>query len=515
MKKILLFIFVPFIFESCTTIPSEEKNIDQNAPLSNLYDPKLKPFYHGVASGDPLTDAVIIWTRIHAESDNITVTWQVAEDENFNSVVIAGENIAKPASDYTIKVDVKGLQPGKQYFYRFKSGDNYSPVGRTRTLPSGATEEVKFAVVSCSNWEFGYFNAYKQIAEKELDAVIHLGDYIYEYGIGTYGDTSLGKLHVPPYEIISLDDYRTRYSQYRLDPDLRKIHQMHPFISIWDDHEIANNAYETGAQNHQPNEGSFEERKEAARQAYYEWMPVRDNQEHYRSFQYGELAQLIMLDERLAGRTEPAADTTSIATLPPDHTMLGKQQLSWFKDQLKKNNERWQIIGNQVVFSYLNYGTKDQNLNPDSWDGYPMERKEIVNLLAQEKIDNVIFLTGDTHASWAFEVTPNPFIKYDSATGIGAVAVEFGTPSVNSANVDEKYPTDSVKLHEQTVIKPLNPHLKYLNLRDHGYLMITLKAEEAIAQWFFINSVKEKTSEEFLGKTIRLDHGKHKLKAGD
>lgn len=513
MKYLLICFVTFFILTGCLSRVAEETPTDPAGPLSQLYSPGLKPFYHGVASGDPLSDAVIIWSRVQAASnENITVLWEVAQDSAFNNIVKSGGATAEPDRDHTIKVDVTGLRPGNTYYYRFKSGEIFSPVGRTRTLPVGDTDEAKFAVVSCSNWEFGYFNPYKHIADRDdLNAVLHLGDYLYEYGVGTYGDTTRGRFHEPPHEILSLEDYRTRYSQYRLDKDLQKVHQMHPFITVWDDHEIANNAYKTGAQNHQPDEGSYETRKEIATRVYYEWMPIRADQEHYRSFQFGDMAQIIMLDERLEGRTEPAEDTTSIATLPPGHTMLGEEQLSWFLNELEENNERWQLIGNQVVFSYLNYGRPNINLNPDSWDGYPLERKEIVDFIKAEEINNVVFLTGDTHSSWAFEVTPNPFIKYDSATGIGAVAVEFGSPSVNSGNADERYHPDTVKFHENLYIKPFNPHLKYVNMRDHGYVLITLNRDEAKAEWYFVNTLGDQDSKERLGQRVHVKHGEHKL----
>ncbi|MGK7391929.1 MAG: alkaline phosphatase D family protein [Candidatus Cyclobacteriaceae bacterium M2_1C_046] len=510
--KLLRYLILFLILPGCLSRVAEETP-EVTGPLSPLYNPALKPFYHGVASGDPLSDAVIIWTRVHAESSNeVTLLWQVSEDSTFQNIVKSGGATAEAANDHTVKVDVTGLQPGQTYFYRFKSGEIFSPVGRTRTLPVGATKEAKFAVVSCSNWEFGYFNPYKHIANRDdINAVLHLGDYIYEYGVGTYGDTTIGRFHEPPHEIISLEDYRTRYSQYRLDKDLQAIHQMHPFIAVWDDHEIANNAYKTGAQNHQPEEGSYEKRKKVATKVYYEWMPVREDQEHYRSFQFGDMAQLIMLDERLAGRTEPADDTTSIATLPPDHTMLGEEQLNWFLENLEENDERWQLIGNQVVFSYLNYGRPDFNINPDSWDGYPLERKEIVDFIKSKEINNVIFLTGDTHASWAFEVTPNPFVKYDSVTGIGAMAVEFGAPSVNSGNADERFPADSVKLYEKTYLKPLNPHLKYVNMRDHGYMLITLNRDEVKAEWYFVDNFRDQFAKDTLDQRVKVNHGEHKI----
>ncbi|MBX2961178.1 MAG: alkaline phosphatase D family protein [Cyclobacteriaceae bacterium] len=283
-------------------------------PIAILVDPTLKPFYHGVASGDPLHDRVIIWTRVTPEDSlpTIDVDWEVSTDQNFTSIKTKGKVTTSPARDYTVKVDVTGLSSDQTYYYRFKALGTTSMAGRTKTSPIDMKDSLKFAVVSCSNWEFGYFNAYARIAEKELDAVLHLGDYIYEYGTGKYGDTTIGRINMPLHEIISLQDYRTRHSQYRLDEGLRQVSLMHPFIAIWDDHEVANDTYAEGAQNHQPEEGDFNERKQAAKQAYYEWIPIREGEKHYRTFSYGKLADIIMLDERLAGRTKQAEGKTTL-----------------------------------------------------------------------------------------------------------------------------------------------------------------------------------------------------------
>jgi alkaline phosphatase D len=514
MHKLHLLLPVVIFFSiSCAVKKRSGTSYTPKSPLEELYRPGLHPFYYNVASGDPLRDAVIIWTKVlPTEDGQQEVLWEVSKEEDFDEIMKSGKTITTTEDNFTVKVDVRGLEPGTSYYYRFFANDYYSPVGRTRTLPAGDINQIKLAVVSCSNWEWGYFNAYRHIAEREdVDAVIHLGDYIYEYGIGRYGDTTIGRLHLPPHEIVTLDDYRTRYSQYRLDLDLQQVHQMHPFITIWDDHEIANNSFIGGAQNHQPDEGDYEQRKANARKAYYEWMPVRESKTLYRSFQFGDIAQLIMLDERLEGRTKPAPDSAAFDNLPEDHTMLGEQQLQWFLDELEENNETWQVIGNQVIFSYLNYGRENINLNPDSWDGYPLERKKILDHLIREGIDNVIFLTGDTHSSWAFEVTPNPFVGYDSITGIGAVAAEFGTTSVNSGNADERFPADSVLLYENYIIKPLNPHLKYVNMRDHGYLLLTLGKEQAKAEWYIVSTLRNRNSEERLEETVIINKGEHKL----
>ncbi len=305
--RIFLYLLPVVFICSCS---SSEKHKPFTEAVSPLYEAARKPFYHGVASGDPLPDRVVIWTRVTPDDSlsRIVVKWEISESPDFSTLIQHDTLSTTPLKDYTVKVDVTGLQPGTFYYYRFHALNATSPAGRTKTAPVSMPDSLKFAVVSCSNWEWGYFNAYARIAEKELDAVIHLGDYIYEYGTGRYGDTTIGRINIPRHEIVNLKDYRTRHSLYRLDEGLRAMSAAHPLIAIWDDHEVANNSYTEGAENHQPEkEGDYATRKNAARQAYYEWLPIREGETHYRSFSFGELAHLIMLDERLEGREAPPA----------------------------------------------------------------------------------------------------------------------------------------------------------------------------------------------------------------
>lgn len=489
----------------------------QNKPLkeivAGLYDSALAPFYHGVASGDPLHDRVIIWTRITPTDsvNKISVMWQVSEDEKFSSIYKADTLSTTPVRDYTVKVDVDGLKPGRHYYYRFSALGGTSITGRTKTLPL-QVDSLKLAVVSCSNWEFGYFNAYEKISERELDAVVHLGDYIYEYGVGGYGDSTVDRKHLPAHEIVSLQDYRTRYSQYHTDKGLRKARQQHPFITIWDDHEVANNVFTHGAQNHQPDkEGDFEKRKSVARQAYYEWLPIREGQKHYRAFSFGKLVDLIMLDERLEGRTKPADSLRDLNFASEAQTMLGTEQLAWLENNLAQSEATWKVIGNQVIFSEVDqsgpYPSQPRNL--DSWDGFPYEQRKIASFLKNNKINNTVFITGDTHASWAFEVADVK--KYKAKTSAGAYAVEFGTPSVSSANWNE-YEADSIVLKGEQLLFNANPHLKYGNARDHGYLLLKLKAEKATAEWWYVSTLREITATERLGKRMDVMTGTFKLK---
>lgn len=288
-----------------------------------LADDTAAVFTHGIASGDPLQDRVILWTRVvpPSASQRLTVNWEVATDESFNDIVSSGITYSSVITDFTVKVDATGLKAGQQYFYRFSTEGVTSTTGRTRTLPEGATNTYDMAVVSCSNYPQGYFHVYREVAKADIDVVLHLGDYIYEYPEGTYSNEyatkTLGRNVAPKGEVIALEDYRMRYGLYRTDPDLQAVHAAHPFICVWDDHEIANDSWQAGAENHNDGEGPYATRKAAALRAYHEWLPIRENSEGdqeriYRSFEIGDLASLIMLDTRIVGRSEPLSYSKDI-----------------------------------------------------------------------------------------------------------------------------------------------------------------------------------------------------------
>ncbi|MDZ4715020.1 MAG: alkaline phosphatase D family protein [Cytophagales bacterium] len=511
MKTGFTYILLLLIVLVGCSFPEKRKTPKFHEQVAPLYDSALRPFYHGVASGDPLPDRVILWTRVTPEDSvsSILVQWEIASDPDFDSIYKSDTLRTDPARDYTVKVDVDALRPGTIYYYRFMALGKTSITGRTKTAAVDSMDSLQFAVVSCANWEFGYFNAYDKIADRPvLDAVLHLGDYIYEYGSGTYGDTTIGRKHLPLYEIITLPDYRTRYSQYRLDRGLRRVHQQHPFIAVWDDHEIANNSHSTGAQNHQPEkEGGYEARKAAARQAYYEWMPIRPNRELYRSFSFGPLADIIMLDERLAGRSPEAKGIDDPELTSPNRSMLGKEQLQWLKNNLQRSRATWKVIGNQVIFSdvYLKAALPNMPRNMDAWDGFPAEKKNIVDFITSNKIQDILITAGDTHASWAIEAA------VDVGKSYKPFAVELGTTSISSANGDERKSSDTVKLAEQALLRE-NPHIKYINNRDHGYLLLTLFPSQARADWFYVKSLRQPVSEEFLSKTFTVEKGKARLK---
>ena len=544
-------------FEYGTSVFRNSRPFDP--PAAPPLQERLQPFYHGVASGDPLADRVIIWTRVTPEvldDRSIEVAWTVATDPALKSVVKSGTVTTSESRDFTVKVDVTGLNPGTTYYYGFTALDGHSLTGRTKTAPVGtAVEQLRFGVVSCSNYPAGYFNAYGHLAVRnDLDAVLHLGDYIYEYGRSTVDPVNLADRSLDgSNEAVELFEYRSRYSAYRLDTQLMHVHQQHPFIAVWDDHEYANNSYADGAQGHQPDqEGDWQARKAAAKQAYFEWMPLRDpaGGSIYRSVGYGDLVDLIMLDTRIEAREMQINDIHDSRLIAPDRTLLGGPQKAWLKARLSESTAHWKIIGQQVMFSPFNIGwagpaidrtySRTESMFLDTWAGYPAERNEVIAFLADNDIADVVILTGSFHSSVAYEVVDTPALvsftslpgydsipryapapEYDPATGAGAVAVEFLTPSITSANFDETVgPGPAAQLDEQ-INQPLrpfpgvdlgnpNPHMKYVDLLDHGYYLLDVTEERVQADYYYSDILREGDPERF-DVGVRSDHGTHHL----
>jgi alkaline phosphatase D len=456
-------------------------------------------FRHGVASGDPLSDRVILWTRISGTTPAARpgVRWEIARDEAFRQIAGRGELFTDASRDFTVKVDVPHLEPGTRYYYRFESEGERSPAGHTRTLPVGDVPRVRLALASCSNMPFGFFNAYRGIADRtDLDAVLHLGDYIYEYANGRYGDgTTFGRASSPDREIVSLDDYRTRHAQYKTDPDLQDAHRLHPWIVVWDDHEFTNNAWRDGAQNHQPDtEGAWPPRRDAALRAYYEWMPIRDpgvgrRPSIYRSFAFGNLADLVMLDTRLVDRDQEAPRREQIELIEdPARSILGSAQESWLFAELahsKRRGATWQLLGQQVMFAPMAPWGQPSG-NKDAWDGYRPARNRVLDFLSDQQIRNAVILTGDVHSSWAYDVTKDPWTGYDAATGRGTTAIEIVTPAVTSPSGWG----DAARAQER--LKTLladRPHLKWADGLSRGFVVLDLTQGAVQADWFFVDTI--------------------------
>ncbi|KSZ57284.1 alkaline phosphatase [Rhodococcus pyridinivorans KG-16] len=472
-------------------------------------------FAHGVASGDPLPDAVILWTRVtpspqatpgSGAGPDVPVTWELARSSSFDAVVASGTVTASSVSDHTVKVDARGLAPGTTYFYRFRAGGAVSPTGRTFTAPSpdAAVARLRFGVVSCADWEGGFFSSYRHLAARDdLDAVVHLGDYLYEYAAGKFpvaGGRAV-RTHEPAHEIVSLADYRIRHAQYKTDPNLQALHAKVPWIVIWDDHESANDAWAGGAENHDPLvEGDWASRKAASVQAYDEWMPVRPNGGRlYRRLRYGQLAELSMLDlrsyrsEQVLGAGRQVDD--------PGRTMTGRDQMEWLTAGLATSPTRWQLIGNSVMFSPIVLPPLDPRttgaltelvgvpagglpFNTDQWDGYTADRRRLMDTITTAGLRNVVFLTGDIHTSWAMDV-PVDAADYP---GAGTVATEFVVPSVTSANIDELLgvPPRSLSPALEATATATNGHVRFVELDSHGYGVLDVTPDATQMEWFFI-----------------------------
>jgi alkaline phosphatase D len=481
-------------------------------------DSAQRLFRHGIASGDPLTDRVMLWTRVtpppgRSATGPLDVQWVLASDEALQRVVARGTAQAALERDFTVKVDAGGLAPGRPYYYGFVAGGERSPIGRTKTLPDRA-DRLRAASVSCSNYPAGYFNVYRCLANRDdLDAVIHLGDYIYEFANGRYGDgSSSGRVPLPPGEASTLAEYRSRYATYRSDVDLQEAHRRHPFIAVWDDHESVNDAWSGGSDNHDPAKGSWATRQAAAYRAYLEWMPIRESADTrihlYRSFRFGDLVDLIMLDTRgLRDEQAPGTDMKRLAD--PARSLLGAAQEAWFFDELRSSQRagsRWRLIGQQILFTPLSPPGLPV-ANPDLWDGYAPARNRVFDLLASEKITDVAILTGDIHSSWAMDVPRNPWTGYDPTTGAGSVAVELVTPAISSAPF-----FSSPELRRRaTQLRPLVRHLKFLEGEHNGYTLLDVTRDRIQAEWYHVETVARRTDTESKAASFVCEHGSSRL----
>ncbi|MEX2662909.1 MAG: alkaline phosphatase D family protein [Vicinamibacterales bacterium] len=473
-------------------------------------------FLHGVASGDPLADRVMLWTRVSgaAPAARPRVRWEVARDDGFRQIVRRGELTTGRDRDFTVKVDVTGLTPGTRYHYRFQAVGERSRTGRTRTLPGKGTTRVSLAVASCSNLPQGYFNAYRGIANRaDLDAVLHLGDYYYEYANARYGDgTRFGRIPAPNKEITSLEDYRTRHAQYKTDPDLQDAHRLHPWITVWDDHEITNNTWRDGAQNHNPDqgEGDWTARKHAAIRAYYEWMPIREQgapsqARIYRTFRFGGLADLIMLDTRVVARDQQAAQRDQLGVIEdPRRSLLGRAQEAWLFGELQKSRARgarWQVLGQQVMFAPMAPWGQPSG-NTDAWDGYRPARDRVVDFLETHDMRNAVVLTGDVHSSWAYDIAKDPWGAYDAGTGRGTRAIELVTPSITSPS-GWNAATAADRLRQ---LKAARPHLRWADGLSHGYVVLNLERDALQSDWFGVPTIESRTSEEHFVKGFTSEY---------
>ncbi|MDF4458390.1 alkaline phosphatase D family protein [Vibrio parahaemolyticus] len=502
-------------------------------------------FVHGVASGDPTQTQVIIWTRVTTAASYVDVSWQVASDMEFLNVVQSGVFTTDTGRDFTVKVDVQNLNANSQYYYRFIVGEMMSEVGQTQTLPEDGVDKASMAVVSCANYPAGYFHVYREILNQHeqspFDVVLHLGDYIYEYGAGGYASedaAALGREPSKGTECITLDDYRKRYAQYRQDADLQALHAKLPMIAVWDDHELANDTWKNGAENHQDDEGRFIDRRAAAAAAWTEWLPVRENTFSnmliYRQFSFGNLVNLMMLDTRLVGRDKPldyfslsAPTMEAIGGLvaqsrSADRELLGTEQLAWLMNEFNTHDAKWNVLGQQVLMSRMELPSSvmtamfqlftsteekkteallavntaitgylaDPSADPislpynlDAWDGYYVEREKVYQL-AKASSGNFVCLAGDTHNAWASElkdVSNNP------------IGVEFATSSVSSPGLEEYLALDPVAIAQMEYTLPhLVSELQWADIKQRGFMRVTFTADAAQSTWYLVSTIKDK-----------------------
>lgn len=513
-------------------------------------------FLHGVASGDPLQDKVILWTRLTPVdlSARLKVTWEIATDNQFKQNLKTGMVETTKTDDFTVKVDAAGLQANTIYYYRFRFGNKISSVGQTKTLPI-TINKVTFAVCSCSNYPAGYFYVYREMAKQNVDVIIHLGDYIYEYGADGYAAEDAVKLGrtLPTdnnKEIIKLDDYRKRYALYRQDKDLQAAHQRHPFIVIWDDHELANDTWRDGAENHQSDEGTFSDRKLAALQAYFEWMPIRpvSNTDHlniYRQFNFGSLVELTMLDTRIIARDKQLeyADYMTAAGLnarkfqadltDPKRTLMGYTQRDWLVDKLKQSTATWNVIGQQVLMSkrwipaelLLSLGQiTSGGASAETLAKMNAQITELVTLklrleqgdptlTAQEKtrVTTVVPYNLDAWDGYYAERetvyenlaslnkkvivlagdTHNAWASYLYSQKGQYVGVELATSSVSSPGLEKYLSIPMAQLQQfEFAFTTLIDELAYCNLNQRGYLLVTLDQAQVQSDWIFVDSIK-------------------------
>ncbi|KAK0108408.1 hypothetical protein ONS95_003216 [Cadophora gregata] len=533
----------------------------RNTPSAAWNSSQLN-FTHGVASGDPYDTSVVLWTRaapIASDNDksNITVSgyvplysheteqyvkaskapvcvsYKISKDPELKGCADEGKAYTSSDIDYTIKVEARNLKPFTRYYYQFSicDSDNVSPIGRTKTTPSKGdvvSSAIRLAIYSCSNYPFGFFNAYGNAARKDsVDYVIHLGDYIYEYANGYYGwGNSIGRIPLPDREIYTLYDYRKRLATYRTDLDLLLSHQQFPWIPVWDDHEVADNTWKAGSSELNNTEDSFvkdggvsvDQRKMNAVRAYFEWMPIRqvemdDNLRIWRSFEIGDLLDLIMLDTRQYDRsiTDLYWNTDYIHDISNDagRSLMGPRQESWFYNKLS------QVIGNQIIFSRINQSFALGNENPlnyDAWDGYQSNKNRTLSHLYDNKINNTIFLAGDSHASWVSDLVWLDTHPYDPETGEGSIGVEFAGSAVSSPCPYGQNISLANANNYSSLLEGANSELQWQDLYYRGYYELSLDQQSANASYFGLPTIATRNGYEISLANFTVMSGENRLK---
>ena len=466
-------------------------------PQRVVAQPKFSsyPFTLGIASGDPIPDGVVLWTRLAPDPLNgggvndprVVVRWQIAADENMRQIVKSGTEVAIAELAHSIHVDVRGLKPDRPYWYQFKAGGEVSAIGRTRTAPvrNQTLNHLRFGLVNCQDWQNGYYTAYKHLAEEELDVVLHVGDYIYEYGPLPGGP----RQHNSP-EIKTLTDYRNRYALYKGDANLQAAHAAFPWIVTWDDHEVENNYADEISEDSDPT-AEFLLRRAAAYQAYYEHMPLRRfsfpngaDMRLYRRLTYGDLVQFNVLDTRQYRTDQPCGDGLKPlceAALDPNATLTGAAQERWLFEGLQRSSAQWNVLAQQVMFSQFDFDARPevQAFNVDQWDGYVAARNRILAFLEQQQPSNPIVLAGDIHSSWVHDIKRD-FNNPNSKT----LGTEFVATSITS-----DFPAAFIQ--PVTLALSNNPHTKFFNGALRGYIRCDLTRDRWQSDYRVVSTITE------------------------
>lgn len=479
------------------------------------------PFTLGVASGDPTPDGVVLWTRLAPSpladdgqggmpSRDVDVEWQLADDERFGRILRSGTVTASPSWAHSVHVETAGLAPGREYLYRFRAGGYVSPTGRTRTAPApGTVSALTFATVSCSNYEQGYFTAYRRLAERQPDLVLHLGDYIYEYAPGGY--RASGGLIVRSHtegRCQTLRDFRRRHAQYKTDADLRALHALAPWIPVNDDHEIENNwAGGHAGTSHKPD---FTQRKIAGYRAYYEHMPLRRSSvphgpaiRLYRRLTWGSLATFHVLDTRQFRDDQPCDDGVRLdcdERLATGRVLAGPEQRRWLAAGLRASRSRWNMLAQQVFMAQHDYHLgPGREMLVDTWDGYAAERDRVLGDVVTSGAGNPVVLTGDIHTHYAADLLTN----FDDP-GSRRVGVELVTTSVTSDGDGYDDPAArAVELEE-------NPHIAYVDQR-RGFVVCSLTADELRADFHTVPYVSRRNAPAVVSASFTVPDGAHRL----
>lgn len=523
-----------------------------SAPTRDLQAERV--FAHGVASGDPDSDSIVLWTRVSELSGDIDVAWEVARDQDFQRIVARGTTRTGPDRDFTVKAIADGLPAGASVFYRFSIGGVASPVGRSKTLPTGELDALTIAVASCSNYQFGFFNAYEAIADDDaVDIIVHLGDYIYEYDIESYGGPigqRIGRAHNPPHEMVSLADYRLRHAQYKADESSRAMHARHPLVATWDDHETTNNPWTGGAQNHQDDEGSWAQRRADSLRAYYEWMPVREpagglsRAELWRHYRFGDLVSLITIESRHTARSkqieisdysdrlnnaDDAREFYRDVVGAPERRLLSDKMEDFLRvelDESVRSGRRWRVIANQTILanviapklagdpvfsaarreqgeggqalidSLTDYGELELAANMDAWDGYPGARERFYDIARNANATDLLVITGDTHVFWQNSLAD------DTGRPMG---VELGTSAVTSPRGFYQLGDAATERFDALTIER-NPSVQWMDGRFRGYIRLALTRTTANAEFIAVNNIESRRYAVSTLRSVRIRH---------